>query len=798
MALETSSQGQGATAHKLVRLHTYLPGPFIECAIAYPWRWTTPIVFSTFLVLAVLLAAINTFRQLRFLAKSVPLSAYDVDQVFTYRPNDTLPALPLSNILPGILRHSIGDFTPQILNVGDIVRLNNSNFNSQLYNYRGLRRCQPESTRAFVLILQQPVLGWLRCCEWFFSHNRRPGAEMRLETNDGLPGVEDRGERHLNLPCDDVVCDLTSAPQQNLCDLASDLLIWNTVGKGPEAIPYGEYSTSAVFTDWGFNGGCLKASMFRAKLTFQIASSLAQQEAPAAYSAGLPSSFTVTVQPCYNCSNYSADEEAEDSLAPHDDSDDTEIPGRFLTIAVNLQDHQQKTILQTAPNTTDVFTVLLGLIPSYFAQDPPLSALNTAFNNAFQSYYNLLRMELGVILDNQIYASPGMYNLSISDVYVKPGRNLTLTYRAANDSRRANGTVWAEWKETVEGFHNSDRVPVMLYLRPISRLKPWGTAMTSVFVSTFAMLSVLWTVFNVIAGILAESSAGQYPTLDGSSMLIYLHKDALGSARISDPEAGVRGQARYLGQLRASGPSPLPMPVAGTASDVSLDSIAAEDESKAQFSTLERPSEKRVASLAGLEDSLARIHRALVKQGLLQDSNEPGRILSEGNLEKCNCIRLGEERTPTTVLGKWAATAGLGTKHSLKFDTTERGKNRDVLRRTGQSSTNPDAIFGLWLLLISEVIYRHSRESPPELLPRFPDARWEALPHELQATIAKVSGVYDEDLAAQSEGDEQEGASGRLVDESKRKETMPQCGGGDQMTGTSSSSFPRFISSRCA
>ncbi|KAF7325371.1 hypothetical protein MSAN_02514400 [Mycena sanguinolenta] len=64
----------------------------------------------------------------------------------------------------------------------------------------------------------------------------------------------------------------------------------------------------------------------------------------------------------------------------------------------------------------------------------------------------------------------------------------------------------AQWQYDTLGirfFGYSDRVPVMEYLRPVPRIKPLGSALTSVFVSTFAMISVLWTIFSVIAGALA-------------------------------------------------------------------------------------------------------------------------------------------------------------------------------------------------------------------------------------------------------------------------------------------------------
>ncbi|KAJ7655520.1 hypothetical protein B0H17DRAFT_1265519 [Mycena rosella] len=65
-----------------------------------------------------------------------------------------------------------------------------------------------------------------------------------------------------------------------------------------------------------------------------------------------------------------------------------------------------------------------------------------------------------------------------------------------------NATLMAEWRDS---FNETDRVPVMPYLRSVPRLKPLGSAVTSVFVSTFAMLSVAWTIFNLIAGAVAAS-----------------------------------------------------------------------------------------------------------------------------------------------------------------------------------------------------------------------------------------------------------------------------------------------------
>ncbi|KAJ7162835.1 hypothetical protein C8R46DRAFT_1221640 [Mycena filopes] len=75
----------------------------------------------------------------------------------------------------------------------------------------------------------------------------------------------------------------------------------------------------------------------------------------------------------------------------------------------------------------------------------------------------------------------------------------------------SNATLMQEWADIVHLFNTTDRVPVISYLRPVPRLKPLGSALTSVFVSTFAMVSVLWTVFSLVAGAIAARSENGMP-----------------------------------------------------------------------------------------------------------------------------------------------------------------------------------------------------------------------------------------------------------------------------------------------
>jgi hypothetical protein len=142
--------------------------------------------------------------------------------------------------------------------------------------------------------------------------------------------------------------------------------------------------------------------------------------------------------------------------------------------------------------------------------DKNLLGPNNLFQNVFQSLYHLVRMEIGVIHENQIYAFPDMYNRSISDV--DPPFPYPDFQVYANQSRvsTSNATIMSEWQQNVRAFNESEHIPVMFYLRPVPRLKALGSAITSVFVSTFAMLFALWTIFTLVAGAFVSGHAGEF------------------------------------------------------------------------------------------------------------------------------------------------------------------------------------------------------------------------------------------------------------------------------------------------
>ena len=181
---------------------------------------------------------------------------------------------------------------------------------------------------------------------------------------------------------------------------------------------------------------------------------------------GTQVSMSFTVNPCCNCNAALAGSPIETTslLQPPCSLD----PVGFIVIGTeNLvtdsSGHVEGWVPENMPATvSDMFKTFGNLSDD----------LGVACQNVLEAVYHLVRLDLGVVLENQIYNS-----------------NATLTMAALH--------------KEVEFFKTSDRVPVMQYLRSTPRIKPLGSAITSVFVSTFAMLSALWTIFSIVAGALA-------------------------------------------------------------------------------------------------------------------------------------------------------------------------------------------------------------------------------------------------------------------------------------------------------
>ncbi|KAJ7898335.1 hypothetical protein B0H14DRAFT_3573711 [Mycena olivaceomarginata] len=153
-------------------------------------------------------------------------------------------------------------------------------------------------------------------------------------------------------------------------------------------------------------------------------------------------------------------------------------------------------------NNTDFF------FPDRRLDGTSFAGLNTLLHNLFQAMYHGVRLDLGISQPNQIYTSADRYSRSISTVYI-PGvwfeggpDRMAFSNTSLLDSYNLTTRWTAEQQDVV-------RVPVMSYIRTVPRLKPLGAAITSVFVSTFAMVSVLRQVFSFIAAALSDKGNGK-------------------------------------------------------------------------------------------------------------------------------------------------------------------------------------------------------------------------------------------------------------------------------------------------
>ncbi|KAJ7927813.1 hypothetical protein B0H13DRAFT_2312220 [Mycena leptocephala] len=491
----------------------------------YPWRWTTPVVLAVFLLLSGFLAALN-----------VPLSAYNINQEFTYRPNDTLPPLLFSNMMPEILRSSNTGFTPQLMAVGATVQLNNSVFNytiAEVFDEDG----QPVSSFSYY---NNPFSNGCDVTDMtanlVFPTNT---IDLTVSVNCLIPASftltwsETPGSRNISVAA--------SQPRDDFYDFVNDL----TTG-------FAFWSPPIVGNVTGPSGVL--------NLTEQL------------------NALRITVQPCFY---------------PHPATVQSSSAGVVVT---SLAPNTPSLPLDSwQPNSTNIFSGLPSDIQFYFGDDAPLSTFNLLFQNTFQSLYHSVRMELGVILENQIYASPEMYNDSISPVYDPSMPDFFPHANAAS-----NTTLMLGWKESVRSFSDSDRVPVMLYPRLVPRLKPSGSAITSVFVATFAMLSALWTLFTIIAGALAGSHGDlQKLELDNKTMQ---HEMAAMHHTIARLE-GAFGNAGLLKDIAT----------------VITSGVARGGEHKTDLQKLERDNKTMQHEMAAMHRTIARLERALGNAGLLKD-----------------------------------------------------------------------------------------------------------------------------------------------------------------------------------
>ncbi|KAJ7851611.1 hypothetical protein B0H14DRAFT_2761265 [Mycena olivaceomarginata] len=406
---------------------------------SYPWRWTTPIVLCASLFISGFLAAIN-----------VPLSAYEVVQEVTYRPNDTLPPLPLSNFIPAILQHPASSFTPQILTVGNTLTPNNSVFSFTIVEaYNELNNSKPVSSFSYY---NNPLSNGCNVsnmsAEVTISPPKLEGGPIDTTFN-GVVLLLSVG----------ITCHLPTLFEMTwtwMCDTAlTGECFFLPPGKNPARDVFNCIASDLTIPFVGTN--------------FSSWDHLAK--------------LHVAVQPCCDCNTTSPGDlptQAPCSL----------LPAHLMALQIIIYNSAGEED-QAMPNTTDIFGNLPDHMGDYFP-NICLQGLTALFQNT----------------------SPVMFNHTISDVYLPPVSVLgpSMDAYCANESRSSttNATLMSEWENAVRLFNDSDNLPVINYFRIVPHLKPLGAAITSVIVSTFAMLSTLWTVFSLVAGALAPLHEGKF------------------------------------------------------------------------------------------------------------------------------------------------------------------------------------------------------------------------------------------------------------------------------------------------
>ncbi|KAF7372740.1 hypothetical protein MSAN_00479400 [Mycena sanguinolenta] len=468
----------------------------------YPWRWTTPIVLCAFLLISPFLALVN-----------VPLSAYNIVQEFTYHPNDTLPAVFLGKLVPSVLQNPTGSFTPQILDVGYTILLDN-----YIFNYTIAQAFDGVDTSKSVSA---------------FSYYNNPLSDSYDVANITVQlslGTESGGQV---LQVGGTVACYVPTPFY---------LSWSGLPESDDSIRGIPYSMSLDFgevTTEYMRRGPMESGATLVDISF-------------------------TVHPYCDCDAVLADGLLENGTRLLQTPCSSNPPHFVVVANATMVFYYTLDEEEGLPPTEDLVTGNeLGSYPMQIADllaqtellNISSSGLSIACENLLQTGYHLVRVDLGVILDNQIYSSPDMFNRSIMP---SGAANFLGT---ANESRSltSDATVMAQWQQEVEFFPNNTRVPPLEYLRSVPRLKPLGSAMTSVFVSTFAMLSVMWTVFSLVAGTLARKhSEERYSEQSRTSdkLLESSREETDGSEVISliprkEPDAVERLRQKGL-QMRAS------------------------------------------------------------------------------------------------------------------------------------------------------------------------------------------------------------------------------------------------------
>ncbi|KAF7336500.1 hypothetical protein MSAN_02304700 [Mycena sanguinolenta] len=377
----------------------------------YPWRWTTPVVLCAFLLISPFLALVN-----------VPLSAYNIILEFTYHPNDTLPAVFLANIVPSVLQDPTDSFTPQPLNVGDTIVLDNFIFNYTIsqafdgvnpvsafpyYNNPLSDSCDVANITVQLLLRDFPDIGWAPFVQVRGTVACDLPTRFYLTPGEYLGGTDESSVRDI--------------PNLVSVDFEEIFKSWS----GPDPPDVG----GTNFTQFG---------------------------------------ITITVHPCCKCEAVLAGGPLESAASLHELSCSSN-PVQFVVVGIDLSaDVEQETTPTPHFAPVSLPTKIADVLTESSLGNVSISALSTAYGNLIQAFYHLVRLDLGVILQNQIYNSSEMFSRTIMELdsgYSASQLSRTImeldSGYSANQLRTltSNATFMAQWQQDVDFFKNNTRVP---------------------------------------------------------------------------------------------------------------------------------------------------------------------------------------------------------------------------------------------------------------------------------------------------------------------------------------------------
>lgn len=437
----------------------------------YPWKYTSWIV--TFLTVAITISLVLL---------NIPLSGYEIQQDFTYTPNDTGTTLPYSSIVPAPIRKRSISFIPHTFVIGETFQTD-SDFG--LFDYKIGSANHLNDTPG--------------------SSTPRVGAEVSsfLYMNHGLS------------TCDviSITLDTTLPPPRQPWayphTVATALIsCWFPLFYQFRTV-YNYQATLVRSPSFDFLrvGSAIMSIIENLDAVLHASNTTTNVRPGGTYANRSLKAFAVTYHRCCATCNSSIGSMSDLTLEPYEilsankslffydhptcDEEDVKfnLPSYYLAMTGQTL-FKGLPVLTFMDGTVDIgydhifgnFSDFISHIFVNGSDDFP-----TLTSNALKGLYHAIRLDLGIIRPNQIYNSPSRFNASINEIS-QSGQSQTTT-------ARANRVLVGD----VDLSNYNTRVPRILYLASELTRKPLGQAIVAVFVSTFSMMMALWQGCNFVA-----------------------------------------------------------------------------------------------------------------------------------------------------------------------------------------------------------------------------------------------------------------------------------------------------------